>query len=251
MKLVSLKVIKESGKRKLFLIPYFFTFANAFFGFVSVLQALEGNIRLAAYLIGLAVLMDVLDGRLARAFKSSSALGMELDSLSDAISFCFAPAVLLYSWKLSDTGLLGIGILAAYLCAGLLRLAKFNVISNQKETEDFFIGLPTTSAALFLIHFVLYEQWMVNHFLQPLVTPAGLLVLVALLAFLMISPIRFPAFKRTYLSSRVFFFMLAGGGIISIFLLTQKIPVFFLALCAYIFGSILYAILSFARSLKN
>lgn len=248
MKLISLKELKESGKRKLFVIPCFFTFANAFFGFFSVIQALEGNFVFAAFLITLAVLMDFLDGRLARVLDSSSSFGMELDSLSDAVSFCFAPAVLLYSWRLSSTGFFGIVILGAYLCAGLLRLAKFNVISQEKGTVDFFVGLPTTSAAFFLIQFVLYQEWIQESFLSFLLHVNSLLALVALLAFLMISPIRFPTFKRVGFSGKLFYiFFAAIVSVASIIFLFIGVPVFFMGLLVYIFCGIFLSFFDFIR----
>src|SRR5262245_44761503 len=100
MRLISFENMHPSSKKKLFIIPFLFTFGNALCGFMSVIKTLDEEFMLAAFFILLAALMDLCDGRLARWFGSTSVLGMELDSLCDAISFCFAPAILLYSWSL-------------------------------------------------------------------------------------------------------------------------------------------------------
>jgi len=252
MKLLSLRSIRESGRQKLFIIPCLFTFANAFLGFCSVIQALEGNFLAAAYLIVLAVLMDFLDGRLARALASSSSFGMELDSLSDAISFCFAPAVLLYSWKLNQAGPIGIVVLGVYLCAGLLRLAKFNVISWEQGTVDFFVGLPTTSAAFFLIQLVLYENWIQGSFFAPALGNASLLTLVALFAFLMISPLRFPTFKRVAIFTKPLYAILfVFSFLIFTFLLFKGVPVFLLGLLAYVCSGIIISSADLFKSILS
>ena len=87
MKLISFKKLQHSGKKNLFIIPFLFTFGNALCGFMSVIKTLDEEYLLAALFILLAALMDLCDGRLARWFGSTSVLGMELDSLCDAISF--------------------------------------------------------------------------------------------------------------------------------------------------------------------
>ena len=167
--MISLKMLRESGKRKLFVIPYLFTFGNAFFGFLAVIKTFDHEFVTAAYCIMAAALMDMFDGRLARAFDSASYLGIELDSLSDAVSFCFAPVVLLYSAYLDETGAWGIAALTAYLCAGLLRLAKFNLVTSQKGISSYFSGLPTPVAAFFSVQFVISYEWLSDSYLHFLV----------------------------------------------------------------------------------
>jgi CDP-diacylglycerol---serine O-phosphatidyltransferase len=141
----TLKAVTKMGKKRykesLHIIPYFFTFANALFGFLSVIAALKGNFILAASYIGLAACMDACDGRLARAFGSTSYLGAELDGLCDAISFCCAPPILLYCFYQDTMGIVGLAILGSYLCAGLFRLAKFN--TTKTTYNGYFSGLST------------------------------------------------------------------------------------------------------------
>jgi phosphatidylserine synthase len=126
------KILKNNFKNKkinrkyLFIIPFFFTFANAALGFISVLYAIEGNLLFAAYSIILAMLMDGFDGRTARYFNVQSAIGGELDSLSDAISFCFAPMIMIYSWRCFSISKAPIFLLVLYLL--LLGLVFLNTV---------------------------------------------------------------------------------------------------------------------------
>lgn len=233
MKMMSLKVLKESGKRKLFVIPFLFTFANAFFGFLAVVNIFNGRYMAAAYCILCAALMDLFDGRLARALRSSSYLGMELDSLCDAVSFCFAPAVLVYSLLQDTFGFWGVAVLGLYLCAGLLRLARFNQLS-AKGVLPYFTGVPTTIAALFIVQVVIYHQWISKSAVGFFVQPLGLLITVAVLAVLMISPIRYPSFKLV--SPRTRFaqagVVIAAGIVVLSFI--YGFPFFFFVTVAYV-----------------
>jgi len=237
MKTISLKMIKESGKRKLFLIPHFLTFANVFFGFLAVIKTLEYEFMAAAFCIIFAVFMDFLDGKVARALHTASPLGMELDSLSDAISFCFAPVVLLYSWYLWPMGLFGVFVLAVYLCSGLFRLARFNVLSSKK-TKNFFVGLPTTSAAFFIALFVLNSRWISSSPLYFLLHPFVLMAIVLLLSVLMVSAVPFPKVKRVRVSPLFLLFF----GVIAVVSFSVALlggfPLFFLGIFLYILGSV-------------
>ena len=178
------------------IIPFLFTFANAFFGFFSIIKTLEGNFVAASVCIIFAAVMDMCDGRLARYWGTTGQLGTELDSLCDAVSFCLAPAVLLYSWYLSGFGHVGffVSALTLYVCAGLLRLARFNTIASDQTV--FFLGLPTTIAAFFFAQLILYQELVAESSLDIVLTEKVMVGLVAFIALLMISTLRFPAFKK-------------------------------------------------------
>jgi len=232
-------VAQMSGKRckkSLFLIPYCFTFANAFFGFISVIEALQGNLVKAACYIGLAACADALDGRLARAFGSSSYLGAELDGLCDAISFCFAPTILIYSLFQENIPSVGVGILGLYLCAGLFRLAKFNV--TQSSSKAYFSGLSTPVSAFFLATLVLYYDWFAQSCLWFCVEVHGIMFVVSILSILMISTIPFYSFKGTCYSHSLVYLIAAYGSLLIIASLQWGIPILFLLLAAYIGFSI-------------
>ena len=177
------KINQKKYKTYLFVVPYFFTYLNAFFGLICVLRTLDNDYFGACCFIFLAALMDLLDGKLARALGSCSDFGMELDSLCDAISFCLAPAVLLYSF-IPDVGRFGLFALGAYVCAGLFRLARFNTCFDQDIKK--FTGLPTTFAGV-LIAIAVISGFQIPNFL--------FYFFITLIALLMISKINLPSFK--------------------------------------------------------
>ncbi len=223
-------------------IPFIFTFANAFFGFLSITKSLEGEFVTAAWLILLAGVMDAFDGRLARYFGTVGELGGELDSLCDAISFCVAPAILLYSWYLHDFGHAGLFsvVVGMYLCAGLFRLARFN--TGTKEESLFFFGLPTTIAGVFLAFLIVYHQWFEQKpALHFVFNKASLVGIVAFFAFLMISSVRFPSFKKPNLSLRMPLTYIKVLLVIGIMFWCWQhgYPFFLLILTGYIGGSLL------------
>jgi len=177
-------------RRSLRILPNIFTLGNAFFGFCSILSTAHGNFQIAAYFILFGALMDALDGRIARFAGTTSDLGMQLDSLCDGISFILAPAILMYSWQLHHIEVLGLIASAVYLSAGLLRLARFNI--THTEQKVYFVGMPTTLAGCFLAVLVLNSK----NSIIPIQLILPLLALVMTLGGLMVSSLRFPAFKK-------------------------------------------------------
>lgn len=239
MKLISFKKLQHSGKKNLFMIPFFFTFGNAFCGFLSVINTLEENYVMAALFILLAALMDLCDGRLARWFGSTSVLGMELDSLCDAISFCFAPAILLYSWSLYQLGTFGMIVLGLYLCAGLFRLARFNISSVNQSS--YFTGLPTTIAAFFFANLVLYESWIAQSSFAAMVRPERIAFIGAVIAMLMISSVKFPSLKAVKMKISTGLLVIAALSF-SIWCLIKGYPLFLVISAGYIVISFLISI---------
>ncbi len=181
-------------------VPNILTLGNACFGFFSIMQALKGNVVAAAYCILIAAILDFFDGRVARYFASVSYMGAELDSLCDVVSFCVAPATLLYSYCLQDSGIRAMLVLSIYLCAGLFRLAKFNTTTDN--SSPLFSGLPTPMAACFLASIVMYHPWLVKHGLSVLTLPKGLMITTIIIALCMVSVLPFPSFKRYKITHR-------------------------------------------------
>ncbi len=179
--------------------PALLTVANIYFGFVSLNFSIRGKFDMAALSIIFSAIMDLLDGRLARALRLSSPIGRELDSLSDVISFGVAPSLLIYLWGLQYLPKLGFLIAFVYLVGGILRLARFNVLaSSGTVARRYFEGLPIPSAAMVPVSIVLY-------FRQPLDIPLFIPILagvIFLLPFLMVSRIRYRSFKDINLKSR-------------------------------------------------
>jgi len=125
------------------ILPAFFTLANLFFGFLAIIFALDHALRLSAGMIMMSVLMDSLDGKVARRFKANSDFGKELDSLSDVISFGLAPAVLIYIYIFDSVWpFWGALVSGFFVICGAVRLARFNILCST----DYFVGVPITFA---------------------------------------------------------------------------------------------------------
>jgi CDP-diacylglycerol--serine O-phosphatidyltransferase len=128
------------------------------FGCLSMIASINGNFSKAAWLLIFAVVCDMLDGRIARMTKTTSEFGVQMDSLSDLVSFGIAPALMMYQLVLNSKGSVGTAIAILFVLCSALRLAKFNVASQDGELRSSFSGLPTPASAGVIISFVLsYE----------------------------------------------------------------------------------------------
>ncbi len=155
--------MKAIGARRklggaIYILPNLITTGNLFFGFFSIVKGLQGNFLWASGAILLAAIFDVLDGRVARMTNSQSEFGVQYDSLCDLISFCAAPALLMYKAGLSEAGRLGWIGCFMFLAGGALRLARFNVQSSIGKASGDFTGLPIPMAAGVVACFV--ALWM-------------------------------------------------------------------------------------------
>lgn len=143
----------KPSRRGIFLLPNLFTTGALFAGFFAIVQGMNGRFELAAVAIFVAMILDGLDGRVARLTNTQSAFGAEYDSLSDMVSFGVAPALVMYSFALKGMGKLG-WIAAFVFCAGAaLRLARFNTMLAVQD-KRWFMGLPSPAAATLLAGFV-------------------------------------------------------------------------------------------------
>lgn len=129
------------------MLPSVFTLTNMLCGFSSLRAAQLGRFQLAAVLIGIAVVCDILDGAAARAVRAITPFGLQFDSLADLISFGVAPAMLLYSWSLHDMDLVGWALACFWLACAAYRLGRFNVTVDPLADKRYFIGLPSPGAA--------------------------------------------------------------------------------------------------------
>ena len=221
-------------------IPNLFTAINMFCGFFSIIEASNGNINYAAWLIFVAALFDALDGIVARLTNSSSELGIELDSLSDVISFGAAPAFILYKTFLYQFDVYGIIIASLPMIAGGFRLARFNVQLVGFE-KSFFIGLPIPTAALTIASFVLafYDNGYSSPYIHIIIP------LVIVVSILMISNIRYETLpKFTFKSIREkpfhFIFLLASVVVVILFYKKGMFYVFVFMIVIGIFRHIYY-----------
>lgn len=181
-------------------VPSFFTLMNLFCGFLAIISISEGRLTMGAGLIVFAGLFDALDGFMARLANSVSQFGIELDSISDIVSFGAAPGFLLYTYSLHELSYAGILLSALPPLCGAVRLARFNV-EAQGERLDHFKGLPIPAQAIILASFYLtfYDSPELFQGFENGVN-AILLPAITLLSFLMVSTLPFdkiPIFSRT------------------------------------------------------
>lgn len=210
-------------RRAAYALPTFFTAGNIFLGFLAILRSFQGamhasagslgsnhDFEVAAAAIGVAVVADGLDGRIARMTKTVSDFGREMDSLADVITFGIAPAVLAYAWGVQfippDARNLdhriGYFISFLYLLCGAARLARFNVQTNPipknpgRPDRKYFIGLPIPAAAAIVAAIVFASD---STPLQWWLWSTLWMALLAIVSFLMVSTWRYPSFKDVHL----------------------------------------------------
>jgi CDP-diacylglycerol---serine O-phosphatidyltransferase len=213
--------------RGVYLLPSLFTLGHMFCGYACVVYAMQGQYETAAPFIGFAIVLDMLDGRIARLTGTASAFGVEFDSLADVISFGIAPAILSFAWGLSPLGRLGWAAGFMFLTAGAMRLARFNIQSAAGGDKRYFVGMPSPAAAAVPAATVFAYPAGLDDYRQAL--PALAMVLVP--AVLMVSTIRFRSFKTIDLRTRrpyTVLLLIAAG----IMLITTH-PRFVLVLLAY------------------
>lgn len=174
-------------------VPSLFTVLNMFCGFNSIIYATQGEFVSASWLIFLAAAFDSLDGIMARLTKSSSEFGVEIDSLSDVVSFGTAPAFLVYQLSLNTLGTAGILISSVLMIFGGLRLARFNTQLVGLD-KDHFVGLPIPASGLTIAAFVL-TYWSDVSGLDP--TAAKFLPWICVaLALLMVSKVKYDTLPK-------------------------------------------------------
>jgi CDP-diacylglycerol---serine O-phosphatidyltransferase len=185
--------------RGIYLIPNLFTLTALFAGFYAIVAAMKGNFELAGIAIFTAMVMDTLDGRVARMTHTQTEFGAQLDSLSDMVSFGIAPALITYTWGLSTLGKAGWLVAFVYVAAVTLRLARFNIQSIVVD-KRFFKGLPCPAGASLLVSAI----WSLQEFeLNNGITIGIIAVVTVLVSLLMVSRIAYYSFKDIDLKNKV------------------------------------------------
>ena len=189
-------------RKTYYILPNLFTLSCVLSGFTSLSLSASGKTEADLYLAALAIcfgfFFDTFDGRVARLTKTQSDLGRELDSLADVITFGAAPALLVYKWGLTSFGRLGVLIAGLYVCAGALRLARFNVLSHreqmagQKKPGKYTLGLSIPPAASVLVLMVILSHHSGEF---RVVSESATAAIVLVLSVLMVSRVRFRSFK--------------------------------------------------------
>lgn len=187
----------------LFIIPNLFTATSAFLGILSIIYASKGRIEFACWLVIIAMILDGLDGRVARITNTSSRFGVEFDSLCDLVAFGCAPSILLFFSIGQHYGRFGAMVSCIFVVFGAIRLARFNIITSNESTK-YFIGLPIPSAAIFIVTMLFLEK-RYEIFDEYL----GYLLIVAfIVGILMVSNIRYPNFKHIKWNLTKFIFLI-------------------------------------------
>lgn len=199
--------------RKVYILPNLFTAASLFCGMLAIMETFNGNYRNACILIWISSFLDVFDGAIARLTRSTSAFGLNFDSLSDLIAFGAAPAILAYSVLWESYPRLSAAVCSLFAICGALRLARFNVQATREESKGF-IGLPIPAAALAIMSMIwLYITYPVIDGYAPLrvVLPPALVVI----AYLMVSNVPFFGLKSVQIVGRQRFELLVTFVVIT------------------------------------
>ena len=205
---------QRRGRRGVYLLPSLFTIGNMFCGYACIVYAMRGEYETAAPFIGFAMVLDMLDGRIARMTGTTSDFGVQLDSMADVISFGVAPALLAFQWGLSPLGRLGWLAGFMFVTAAAMRLARFNTQAAAGGDKRYFVGMPSPPAAAVIAATVYAYPLGFHDYREAL--PVLAIVLVP--AVLMVSTIRFRSFKTIDLQTRRPYrvLMLMAAGIVLI-----------------------------------
>ena len=194
-------------------LPNTLTIFGVCLGLSSIKFALDANYVMSVIAIGLAAILDTLDGRVARLIKATSKVGKELDSLTDVISFGVAPSFVIYFWSINELGTAGWMITLIYTVCCALRLARFNLTTiNENETWkiNFFEGVPSPAAAgLILLPLILSLSGLANIENQAIVSA----IVIVVTSILMVSKVPTYSLKRIIIPRNFTIFLLLGIGI--------------------------------------
>jgi CDP-diacylglycerol--serine O-phosphatidyltransferase len=249
---VRVPIKKVDVKKGIYIIPSLFTCGNMTFGILSILSSIEGHFIPAAWFLVGALACDILDGRIARMTKTTSEFGMQLDTLSDLISFGVSPAVLMYMMVLNTMGNIGIAIAVLFVLCSALRLARFNVLAQRGEVYKHFVGLPTPASAGVIVSFVLsYQLLMPEGYALNFKTIPALMelmpkffqmmpIVIVVLSFLMVSNIPYMSFKKLKLSKVRTIELLALVIVLIILIIVYPQNIIFLIFSAYAASGLLF-----------
>ena len=228
------ETIKSSKKRGIYLLPNLLTTSALFGGFYAVIAAMNGHFEGASLAIFIAMILDGLDGRVARMTNTQSDFGAEYDSLSDMISFGIAPALIMYTWSLSSLGKVGWIASFIYVVGAALRLARFNTQIGSAD-KRYFQGLASPAAAGFLVGFV----WLCA---ENGITGESLNYLVLLFTvgtgLLMVSNVKYRSFKDLDLKNKVPFVTMLIMVLIFITIVYQPPFILFSIFALYTFSGL-------------
>jgi CDP-diacylglycerol--serine O-phosphatidyltransferase len=246
-------------RKTYYILPNLFTLSSVFCGFISISLSASGeggrgsDLYQAALAICFGFFFDTADGRVARLTKTQTDLGRDLDSLSDLVTFGVAPAMLVYKWGLTEFGRGGIFVAGLFVCAGAMRLARFNVLSRREEAAGhkgpgkYTLGLSIPAAASVLVMMVIVAH---NAGEYRGISEGFVAGVVLVLSYLMVSRIRFRSFKDIAFNRKtVGLLLLATGCAIAVVVNgVDKAFIFLLLITAYIVLGLTETIIFMKRS---
>lgn len=237
--------IRDRLHVNIYVLPNLLTIMNMFFGFYAIIHSIMGEYVTASYAIVGAAVFDLLDGRVARMTRSTSEFGAELDSLSDLVSFCIAPGLLLFLWSLQPFGRIGWLFSFFFVACGALRLARFNV-QKSVINKAYFQGLPTPMAAGIVASSVLAFndlQWEAS-------ASYILLSMTGLLAVVMVSTFPYRSFKDLDFRQRLpFRYLVFGVSLVAVVAIRPEVMLFVTFMTYAILGAV-FGILKLGRQPK-
>jgi len=215
--------------RGVYLLPNLITTGSLFSGFYAIVASMDGRFYAAAWAILIAMILDGLDGRVARMTKTTSGFGVQYDSLADLVAFGVAPGIMTYLWALKDFKQFGWAAAFLFVVCGALRLARFNVQQGSFDPR-YFNGLPIPAAAMMVAASVAFYH-------QGEMVSQGskfILGMMYVLSFLMVSNIKYISFKKVELFRRHPFHTLVGLVLIFVVVATAPDIMGFLLMAAYV-----------------
>jgi CDP-diacylglycerol--serine O-phosphatidyltransferase len=232
-------------RKTYYILPNLFTLSSVFCGFVSISLSASGqggsDLYQAALAICFGFFFDTADGRVARLTKTQTDLGRDLDSLADLVTFGVAPGLLVYKWGLTSFGRWGMFVAGLFVCAGAMRLARFNVLSRREEAQagghktpgKYTLGLSIPAAASVLVLMVIVAH---NVGFYAWVSQGFVAVVVLMLSYLMVSRVHFRSFKDVRLTKRTvgLLLLIVGSGVVVALAGVDKAVVFLFLVTAYI-----------------
>ncbi len=216
-------------RRGIYLLPNLFTTGALFAGFYAITSAMGGQFVTATVAIFAAMILDGLDGRVARLTNTQSEFGAQYDSLSDMVSFGAAPALVMYLWAFSSLGKLGLCAAFIHMAGGALRLARFNTQLTSAD-KRYFQGLPSPAAAAILAGFIWFS---IEHDYPIEIVKYIAIALTITTGLLMVSNFRYSSFKEIDLKGKVPFFVAIAVMLAIAFVMAQPQTMLFLLFLGY------------------
>ncbi|MBU0968999.1 MAG: CDP-diacylglycerol--serine O-phosphatidyltransferase [Proteobacteria bacterium] len=235
---------KQNFKKSIYILPNLFTSMNLFCGYYSILASVQLRFVDAAIAIMIGSVFDFLDGKIARATKTTSKFGMEYDSLADLITFGLAPALLMVLWVLEPMGRPGWLAGFLFMACGALRLARFN--TSSVASPDF-EGLPIPAAAAMIVSVVLFFSRLE---ISPDPYKVIMLVMMFALSFCMVSSFQYKSFKKVSLFKSMTFNKFVGLILIFVAIATEPYVLLFVVFLLYVVSGPVLS-LGFYSSSKN